>query len=200
MLDKTIPYFSIIMKGESRQCDKGRVPAGYRLRAYLPGDECAWARMEHAVGDFDSEENALEYFRKNFLGEPGMLERRMTVALSPEDEVVGACMAWREERDTQPVSFLHWLVVDPAHQGKGLGRMLAEKTLDVFTALGETTVYLHTQPWSWKAILLYDSLGFRMQKSDTYFRSDNQYHQAMDALERVLPREALRRLEEHSEE
>jgi hypothetical protein len=40
-------------------------------------------------------------------------------------------------------------------------------------------VYIHTQPWSWKAILLYISLGFKLQKTDTFSYYENEYEKAM---------------------
>ena len=61
-------------------------------------------------------------------------------------------------------------------------------------------VYIHTQPWSWKAILLYASLGFRLQKTDTFSHYENEYDQAMTELEKILTAEQFALLKQSSEE
>ena len=81
---------------------------------------------------------------------------------------------------------LHWLVVGPKWQGRGLGRALTARTMEIFAQNGETPVYLHTQPWSWKAILLYMQLGFRLQRSDAFAAYENQTEQALRTLQAVL--------------
>ena len=66
------------------------------------------------------------------------------------------------------------------------GRALAARTMEIFAQKGETPVYLHTQPWSWKAILLYMQLGFRLQRSDAFAAYENQTEQALRTLQAVL--------------
>lgn len=200
MIDKSIPYYNILMAYRGGCTESVRLAEGYALRAYQPGDEAAWARMEHAVGDFESESAALAYFAQQFLGDKTMLERRMSLAIDPQGAVVGSCFAWRNENAEKPFSFLHWLVVDPAHQGKGLGRALCVRTLEFFESMGELPVYLHTQPWSYKAVCLYDSVGFRMLKGKTPFACENQYQQAMTALKPLLTQDVFSRLEKSAEE
>ena len=48
-------------------------------------------------------------------------------------------------------------------------------------------------------ILLYDSLGFRMQRTDAFAAYENQYDRAMEVLRGVLPREDWLRLQARSE-
>lgn len=67
--------------------------------------------------------------------------------------------------------------------------------MNLFAAQGRTPVYLHTQPWSWKAIFLYLSLGFRLQRTDTFAAFNNEYSQAMAALRPVIGEAGMRRLE-----
>ena len=93
---------------------------------------------------------------------------------------------------------LHWLVVAPAFQGRGLGKALCQRTMELFQSLGELPVYVHTQPWSHKAIVLYIRQGFRLQTRDTFSHYENQYPLAMQTLKGVLPPERYRLLEEHS--
>ena len=59
--------------------------------------------------------------------------------------------------------------------------------------------YIHTQPWSWKAIFLYLSLGFKLQKRDSFAHYINQYEQAMATLEKFASAKQVSILEELSE-
>ena len=67
-----------------------------------------------------------------------------------------------------------------------------------FIRKGGGPVYIHTQPWSWKAILLYLSLGFRMQKTDSFNSYVNQYEDVMITLKRILTDEQYKMIEENS--
>ena len=58
--------------------------------------------------------------------------------------------------------------------------------MNFFAEQGGKPVYIHTQPWSWKAILLYLSVGFRIQKTDTFSNYENQYEKALETLRDVL--------------
>lgn len=200
MSHRTIPYHDVIMRGDSRTAAAVCLPEGYALRAYRAGDGEHWARLEHAVGDFETRQAAAAYFSRHFSGAEQALEQRMTLALAPDGAVVGACMAWRETRGEESASFVHWLVVDPAHQGKGLGRALLVRTLHIFRELGEYDIFLHTQPWSFRAIMLYDSLGFHMLRRTTFLGKKNEYEPAIAALERVLPAAAMDRLAAHAQD
>lgn len=101
-------------------------------------------------------------------------------------QIVGSCIAWKDSRGTETVASLHWLVVSPAHQGKGLGKALCQKVMNVFFEKNEFPIYIHTQPWSYIAILLYVRLGFKLQISDTFSSYENQYPQAMNTLKPLL--------------
>ena len=62
------------------------------------------------------------------------------------------------------------------------------------SSAGEYPVYLHTQPWSYAAILLYTELGFRLQKTDTFAGYENQYEQGMQVLRTLLTPQQYDRL------
>lgn len=64
----------------------------------------------------------------------------------------------------------------------------------MFRESEEFPVYIHTQPWSWKALLLYVREGFRLQRTGTFGGYENQYAQGMEALAAVLPEERYREL------
>ena len=87
--------------------------------------------------------------------------------------------------------------VEPAHQGRGLGRAIATAAVRraVRLAPGEA-ILLHTQTWSHRALRLYRSLGFRFCRTQTIVmrskegtgmkRYPNEFEEAMEVLRRTV--------------
>ncbi len=74
--------------------------------------------------------------------------------------VVGTTTAWRNH-DFQGGDWgrIHWVAVVPAHQGRGLGRLLVTEALMLMRGR-HARAYLTTQTSSWVAVHLYLTLGF----------------------------------------
>ncbi len=198
MLDRTIPFFNTILRCDGYFPRRVTLPDGYRIGAYQPGNERDWARLECAVGDFDSEEEAAAYFREKYLAAGNRED--ILFLMNGRGAVVGSCIAWTDLREGEQVNSLHWLVVDEAEQGRGCGRALCAAVMNRFYARNGRPVYAHTQPWSWKAILLYASMGFRLQKTDTFGAYVNQYEDAVRTLRGVLTEAQVRSLEARSDQ
>ena len=188
MLDRTIPFCNIIMKCSDYRPGNVVLPDGFTIVSYRPGYEREWARLECSAGDFGSAEEAEKYFVQTYLQDPELFPN-LLFALNRHHSVVGSCIAWRDPRGDSRVSSLHWLVVQEQDQGIGLGRALAAAVMNIFAERGAFPVYIHTQPWSWKAVLLYASLGFRLQKRDTFSHYENEYEKAMAVLGRIVAEE-----------
>ena len=199
MLDRTIPFCNTILKCTNYINTEVELPEGFSIVSYHPGYEKDWARLECATGDFDSTMEAEQYFVKTYLQEPEMLSD-ILFALDSNNAVVGSCIAWQDKRGPDTVSSLHWLVVDEQYQRIGLGRALCVSVMNIYAGQGAFPVYIHTQPWSWKAILLYLSLGFKLQKTDTFSNYVNEYEKALSELGRVLTEEQFAILQNSSEE
>lgn len=86
------------------------------------------------------------------------------------EDAAGGAMLWRGERD-EPVAFniCHlsgtegWmgpLAVDPAHQGRGLGKTVVKTGLDWLRAHGARVIGLETMPRTVDNIGFYSRLGF----------------------------------------
>ena len=199
MLDRMIPFYNTIMKCSGYRHRDVELQEGFSIVAYRDGYEHEWAELEYAIGDFGSVAEAEEYFTDTYLRNPE-LYRNILFAVSRDHQVVGSCIAWQDMRGENRVSSLHWLVVDERYQGIGLGKALAAAVMNIYAEHRALPVYVHTQPWSWKAILLYLSLGFRLQKTDTFSHYENEYEKAMAELRKIVTEEQYELLERLSDE
>ncbi len=198
MLDRTVPFFNTIMKCSDYEYRDVELPDGFSVVSYQNGFEKEWAKLEYAIGDFDSAAEAEKYFAATYLRKaesyPDIL-----FAMNKDHDVIGSCIAWQDMRGRSTVSSLHWLVVDERYQGIGIGRALCTAVMNIFTKRRGLPVCIHTQPWSWKAILLYISLGFKLQKTDTFSHYENEYEKAMTELRRIVTAEQYELLKQSSE-
>ena len=199
MLDRTIPFFNTIMKCSDYKHRDPELPDGFSIISYQPGHEKEWAKLEVSIGDFCSSAEAEDYFIKTYLHDPNQ-SSNILFALNSNHEVVGFCMAWQDTRGVNSVSSLHWLVVHERYQGIGLGKALCISVMNIFEKRRGFPVYIHTQPWSWKAILLYLSLGFKLQTTDSFSHYQNEYENAMSELKKIVSEEQYELLRQSSED
>lgn len=199
MLDRSIPFYNIILRCDDYRHKEVILPKGFSIVGYEKGYEKAWAKLEFSIGDFDSLEEAEKYFIASYMQHKELLLKNIRFLLNEEKKVIGSCIAWQDRRQDSYVSSLHWLVVDEKYQGMGLGKALCCEALNLFEEQGRFPVYIHTQPWSWKAIFLYLSLGFRLQQIDTFSHYTNEYNKAMVALKPIVTKEQFSLLTKLSE-
>ena len=117
--------------------------------------------------------------------------------VTEQDEPVATATTWTEEEASLRQLQLQWVAVEPAHQGRGLGRAIATAAVRraVRLAPGEA-ILLHTQTWSHRALRLYRSLGFRFCRTQTIVmrskegtgmkRYPNEFEEAMEVLRRTV--------------
>ena len=187
MLDKSIPYVELTMLRPA-ECFMPPTPPradGFFVKSYVPGDEAHWARIEKSVGEFDSESAALTYFDREFAPRPELLRQRMCFLCTPDGLPVATATAWEKHG----VHLLHWVATVPACQRRGLGRAAVLSALQRYP--DSAPVYLHTQTWSHDAILLYHSIGFRIQRTGAF-------DQAMEVLKTVYPEPVWQQLMQSS--
>lgn len=168
MIDRSIPYYNLILRCDKFHTHSVSLPEDYHFKMFEVGDEKFWSKLEYEIGDFLSIEEAETYFKANYCNQIDELKKRCVFVVDDKDNVVGSCIAWYNLKGNNTVASLHWLVVSPKHQGKHIGLALCQKIMEIFKEYGETHVYIHTQPWSYKAVLLYTKLGFKIQKTDTF--------------------------------
>jgi GNAT superfamily N-acetyltransferase len=169
MLDKSIPYFGVLMiKDNPAEYPEYYLPPNYTFCMYKKGDEVFWAELKVLVGEFNNKSEAMESFRKEFMGKPKELAKRCIFVKSIDGEIVATSSLWSGNHfGANPMQRIHWVSVSPKHQGKGVAKALITKTLALCHELGSTdTIYLTTQTWSYKAINMYLSFGFKPYKGE----------------------------------
>lgn len=186
MLDRTIPFCNIIMRCSQYKYKNICLPDGYKITSYCRGDEKGWARLEYAAGDFDTEQGAEKYFVQTYLNNNNGDIQDIFFLKDNSENIIGSCIAWTDQRGTSPVNSLHWLIVDEKSQKLGFGRALCETVMNRFYTKNGGRIYIHTQPWSYAAIFLYLSEGFKLTKKDTFANYANQYPEAIETLKPIV--------------
>ena len=181
MLDKSVPYKNIIMRTEKdgfEGREQPELPACFSFRLFRPGDEKQWARLEWSVDEFPSQKQALDYFCGQYLPKSFLLAQRCWFVWDErKNQAAATATAWFDKigKDGRTAS-LHWVSVDPAYQGKGLGKAVTVRALQTLAEKEQGKyIYLHTQTWSHKAVGLYLSLGFRFVKEGGFAQYPNDY-------------------------
>ena len=162
MLDKSVPYVGFYMRREAgTPVFFSPLPSGFRFVLFSDGDESDWARIETSVGEFDSEFEAHMYFSKKFKPYPDELCRRCLFIENSDGEKVATATAWWFHVENERRSWLHWVAVDPEHQGLGLGKAIIARIIELMIELdGDADFFLHTQTWSHRAVKIYLMNGF----------------------------------------
>lgn len=200
MLDKSIPFHTIIMKRPYKKVpNRITLPEGFTVRTYEAGDEIGWAEIETLVLEFDSVQQALNC-HKGYLSNIDELKKRQWFAVSPSGILAATATAWWTQNRKGNIPVVHALGCRPEFQGKGLGRAVATKMLEAFYELEQDKeVWLDTQTWSYKAIGLYLDLGFIPTKKEVYDSTKNEYEQALPILEKYMRKEMFKKFVETAE-
>jgi ribosomal protein S18 acetylase RimI-like enzyme len=111
-----------------------------------------------------------DLFAREFGGDPDAIPVRCLFAVDTETgEVVGASSAWHggdPRARGRDWGRIHWVVVRPAYQRRGIARALVVECLYVLKALGHERAYLATSTGRTGAIALYEDLGFVRDAAD----------------------------------
>lgn len=135
------------------------LPDPYSLRYYRKGDEQHWARIEASVGEFPSQESALEAFYGEFGEHLDEMEDRCLLLEDGQGIPVGTTTAWRGTHNGKVRGRVHWVAMLPEYQGRGLAKPLLSSALARLSEL-HGSAYLTTQTTSWRAVGLYLQYGF----------------------------------------
>lgn len=185
MLDKSIPYYNLVMQRKPGQAIPQFVlPEGYSFVPFTDGAEIDWAEIETSVGEFDSTSEALEYFNEKYLSYPGEVKRRTIFIQTSDFKKVATVTCWWNYTGEQRDPALEWIAVMPEYQGLGLGKAVTFEGLKRMLLIeGDRDVFLHTQTWSYRAIGIYLQAGFEFLRSKTFGEYENDFDKALPYLE-----------------
>lgn len=129
-------------------------PAGYVLRGYQPTDCTGLAALLTRAFAEPWDEARV----RRDLAEAPDVER---IYLVVHHDTPVATASARLAPDEYPGSgYIHWVGADPAHQGKGLGRLVSLRVLHHFRAAGLRDAVLETNDFRLPAVRAYLRLGF----------------------------------------
>lgn len=163
MIDKSIPHSPISMfKTDTKSYPEYALPDGYSFSFYQKGDEVAWARLERALGQFETEALALEHFQKDFYdGQRLRPEERMLFVKDSDGEIVGTASLWDGEYFGRIEQRIHWVAVSDRCAGQGIAKAMLTRLLQLYNTLGyEGYLYLWTGTVNYPAIAIYRKFGF----------------------------------------
>jgi len=144
------------------------------IRAATPADTPAVGRLgallvrlhhdldpQRFIAATSRTESAYGSFLGTQLDEPNIV----ILVAERNGEVIGYTYAGVEGTDYMslrgPAGALYDIVVDPAHRGQGVGRMLLDATIEALKARGAPRVVLSTAERNTVAQRLFDHAGFR---------------------------------------
>lgn len=184
MLDKSLPYYNIIMKRrKGAVVPMTQLPEEYKFQLYADGDEKSWAEIMISVGEFDSYEEALEYFEKEYLPYKNELMRRALFIETADGKKIGTLTNWWNYTQNRRDPSIHWVGVKPEYQGIGLGKALVYEGMNRMIEIeGDRDYYLHTQTWSYKAINIYITAGYEFVKDETFCDYANDNEKALETI------------------
>jgi mycothiol synthase len=133
-----------------------RVPPGYSLRTYEPGDEPAFYRVMALAGWPGWDDDKLRPWMARI--PPG----GWFMAVHDQSRGIAAtAMALHDHSDLHPFGGeLGWLAGDPAHAGKGLGMAVCAAVTARLIAAGYRDIHLYTEHWRLAALKTYLRLGY----------------------------------------
>jgi mycothiol synthase len=145
----------------ARSLPTTRVPDGYELRGFQPGDEEQWLELQH-LGGFNHWD--LEGIEK-YLEDP--VRREGSRVVTTGDRLVAVTFA-TPHKSLGRVGYLDFVVSHPDYRGLGLGRAVCSGVTKFFVDHGYDSVILLTDDWRLPAIGVYLSLGFEpvMERED----------------------------------
>lgn len=142
------------------------LPPGLRIRSYRPEDTEEILRVNGAAFARHPEQGALDRAGlEERMAEPWFDPEGLLLAEDPDGTVLG--IHWTKRHSAQ-VGEVYVVGIDPAAQGRGLGRLLTLAGLHHLTSRGIQEVLLYVESDNTPAIHVYSGLGFVHHERDTH--------------------------------
>lgn len=150
-------------------------PPGYSQRAFVPGeDECTSVQLENECFREEWEHVPVELGEiVGFVRSPSFRADGVIYAVH-QGRVVGECWCWIEETSltqrSEKQGYVWCLCVHPNHRGRGLGRALLLSGLQWLRQRNMSSAALHVDGANERAKRLYEGVGFRVRRTDIWYR------------------------------
>ena len=93
MINRNIQYKNIIMEhNRKNQNVRVNLPKEFKLKKYQIGDENYWAKLETDIGDFNTIESALKYFKNNYMIELEKIKNNCFFIINEEKTPIASCI------------------------------------------------------------------------------------------------------------
>ncbi len=133
-----------------------RLPAGYALRTYRPGDEPRFYQVMALAGWPGWDDAKLRPWLARIPPESWFM-----AVHEASDEIVATAMGLHDHSDEHPFGGeLGWVAGDPAHAGQGLGMAVCAAVTARLLQMGYRNVHLYTEQWRLAALKQYLKLGY----------------------------------------
>ncbi len=142
------------------------LPPGLAIRSYRPGDDDDVLRVNAAAFANHPEQGALDAEGlAERMAEPWFDPEGLLIAEEPDGTVLG--FHWTKQPDRHHGE-VYVVGIDPAAQGRGLGRLLTLAGLQYLESRGVGEVLLYVEAENAPAVHVYSGLGFGHQARDTH--------------------------------
>ena len=134
-------------------------PPGYTLRAYRPGDAVVWTALHRAAEPFFAVEDDL--FEQQYGQQRDVLPARVWFVDDDQGQTAASISAWWEKDPSDPAdrARVHWVVVHPDHQGRGLTKPMMTVALNVMARHHDAVMLGSSSGRPW-AVKVYLDFGF----------------------------------------
>ncbi|WP_395657288.1 mycothiol synthase [Nocardioides sp.] len=142
-----------------------QAPAGLTVRGYQPGDADEVLRVNAAAFASHPEQGAMDAANlAERMAEPWFDPAGLLVA-TDGDRLLG--FHWTKQH-SETLGEVYVVGIDPAAQGRGLGKLLTLAGLHHLAGLGVNEVLLYVESDNAPAVAVYSGLGFRHAAADTH--------------------------------
>lgn len=153
------------------------LPDGFVYRPFTPDRLEDWVSLQ-MNGSPEEREYLLAYYHRIYEPFADRLGKRWHLLYDGEI-LAASCSLWEAYPGWETI---HWLKVHPLYEGRGLGRAILTKTLEGH----DGSVFLHTQPASFRALKLYTDFGFALLTDPVIGRRENHLTAVLPVLSRVM--------------
>ncbi len=135
------------------------------IRAIQPEDNKAMAVIiRESLKEFGLDIPGTAYFDESTdqLYEAFMVQRSQYIVAFQGHELIGGVGIYPTEGLPAGTAELVKMYLIPAARGKGLGKQLMKKCIDIAASLGYQYIYLESMPQLKSAVTAYEKLGFQL--------------------------------------